>query len=216
MSQRSVGDLLLRAGVVTENQLAVAQQEQKQGGGRLGAWLVHKGFVTEDALVAALAQALQMPRAPLGPHDPVRVPAKILERIERGHCERHAFVPFGYVAERTALQVAVADPALIATLDELGRRLGLRVETMLAGETQIQQTIARVYGSAPGASSTPSSSTLAPAVAATLAATATTAQRAPDELRAAAEQQRRAARALAELLVERGVLDPSVLQRARS
>jgi len=52
-------------------------------------------------------------------------------------------------------------------------------------------------------------------VAATVAATTATAQHAPEELRAAAEQQRRAARALAVLLVQRGLLDPTVLQRAR-
>jgi hypothetical protein len=256
MSQQiRLGDLLLRANVINEQQLAQALSEQKRWGGRLGTTLVRMGIVTEDLLVLALSRQLNMPRAALGPSDPINVPAQLLERVERGLCERHLFLPVAYVAERRAVQVAVADPSNVVVLDDLGRRLGLRVETLIAGETQILQAISRVYGGdldlrmssgegmpfldnsghalgsrpptrppMPGVAAEaptrpPSSSFSRPPPAAMPASTGTTippAVHGPDELRAAAEQQRRATRALVELLVERGVLDPGVLQRARS
>ncbi len=257
MSQIRLGDLLLQAGVINDQQLAAAMQEQKQWGGRLGAILVRMGVLTEDVLVLALSRLLQIPRVALGPADPLTVPPGVVERVERALCERHAFVPVAWVPERGALQVAVADPSPGMVLEDLGRRLGVRVETVLAAEQQILQAIARLYSgataAAPPANALPfvdntggalgsrpprpasakfpspaspppaappavpagTPTTLSAAVAATVAATSATAQRAPDELRAAAEQQRRAARALAELLVQRGLLDPTVLQRAR-
>lgn len=277
MSQQiRLGDLLLRANVVNEQQLSQALHEQKQWGGRLGTTLVRMGIVTEELLVLALSRQLGMQRVALGPSDPINVPVQLLERVERGLCERHLFLPVGYVAERRAVQVAVADPSNVVVLDDLGRRLGLRIETLIAGETQILQAISRVYGGAPdidlssrssegmpfldnsGAaigsrpptrptmpgvggdpnarppsatfSRPPSSATLlgvstgaapttpvAPGpMPASAATTIPPGTHGPDELRAAAEQQRRATRALVELLVERGLLDPSALQRARS
>lgn len=274
MSQQiRLGDLLLRANVINEQQLSQALHEQKQWGGRLGTTLVRMGIVTEELLVLALSRQLNMPRAALGPSDPVQVPPQLLERVERGLCERHLFLPVGYVAERRAVQVAVADPSNVVVLDDLGRRLGLRIETLIAGETQILHAIARVYGGAPdvgvgtasgegmpfvdnsgaaigsrpatrptmqgvGAaepqtrppstnfSRPPSSATLLgaapapqPPVTSMPATTGTTippSTHGAEELRAAAEQQRRATRALVDLLVERGVLDASLLQRART
>jgi hypothetical protein len=103
------------------------------------------GVLTEDLLVKALSRQLNMPRAALGPTDPLHVPPQLLERVDRATCERLVVVPVGFVAERRAVQFAVADPANVVALDDLGRRLGVRIETLIAGETQIQQAIARLY-----------------------------------------------------------------------
>ena len=59
-------------------------------------------------------------------------------------------VPIAYVQERRAVQVAIADPFNVVALDDFGRRFGVRVETLLAGETQILQAIGRIYSGAPG------------------------------------------------------------------
>jgi hypothetical protein len=251
--QIRLGDLLLRANVIGEQQLVVALQEQKKWGGRLGTTLVRMGIVTEELLVVALSRQLNMPRAALGPTDPLHVPPQLLERVDRALCERHLFLPLALVPERRAVQVAVADPSNVVVLDDLGRRLGLRIETLIAGETQIAQAIARVYGGADvdvlhrssegmpfldnsGAAigsrsptrsrmaGTAVSGGVAPETAVQMPVQSSPAPPSPappagpgvEELRAAAEQQRRATRALIELLVERGVLDPGVLARARS
>jgi hypothetical protein len=145
MSAIRLGDLLLRAGVITEPQLAAALHEQRQWGGRLGSILVRMGVLSEDLLVKALARQLNMPRAALGPTDVLQVPPAILQRIDRATCERLVIVPVGYAAERRAVQIAIADPNNIVALDDLGRRVGLRVETLIAGETQIHQAIIRLY-----------------------------------------------------------------------
>jgi hypothetical protein len=153
MSQIRLGDLLLRAQVVSEPQLNAALAEQKQWGGRLGSILVRMGVLNEDLLVKALAKQLNLPRASLGPTDPLQVPDAVRSRVDRATCERLLMLPIGWVQERRAVVVAVADPLNVVAIDDFGRRIGARLELMIAPETQLMQAIARVFTGAGGVDS---------------------------------------------------------------
>lgn len=225
-----LGDLLIKAGVVNDVQLNRALNEQRQWGGRLGVILVRMGVLTEDLLVKALSRQLNIPRAQIGPTDQIVVPHQIFERIDRSICEKGLLLPVNYIQERRTLQVAVADPLNLLVIDDLSRRVGLRIEPLIAGETQLLQAIGRVFGGGgPSANfgsdrfgfETNSGVSLAPspppARVPSPSALQSTPQMAPrpavtqapqpaDELLVIAEQQLRAVRALVELLVERGVL----------
>lgn len=145
-----LGDLLIKAGVVSDAQLNAALNEQRQWGGRLGAILVRMGALSEDLLVKALSRQLNIPRAAIGPTDPIVVPPQILERIDRATCEKGLLLPVQYIQDRRALQVAVADPFNVVAIDDLTRRVGLRIEPLIAGETQLLQAIGRVFGGSGG------------------------------------------------------------------
>jgi hypothetical protein len=138
-----LGDLLVRAGVITDVQLNAALAEQKKWGGRLGTILVRMGALSEDLLVKALSKQLGIPRANL---DAASVPPQLLERIDRATCEKYNVVPLSYVADRRALMMGVSDPFHVVAMDDLSRRVGLRIEPYLAGETAITQAIARMFG----------------------------------------------------------------------
>lgn len=146
MAQIRLGDLLIRAGVANDQQIEAALAEQKKWGGRLGNILVRMGVLTEDLLVKALAKQLGIGRAQIGPSDPFQVPAQILERLDRYSCERLGVVPVQYVADRRVLQVAISDPFNVAVIDDLSKRVGTRIEPLIAGETQILQAIGRLFG----------------------------------------------------------------------
>src|SRR5438477_557874 len=60
-----IGDLLVKAGVITELQLKAALAEQGQWGGKLGDILVRMEFLTEEVLVRALSKQTGIPRADL-------------------------------------------------------------------------------------------------------------------------------------------------------
>lgn len=242
MTQIRLGDLLIKAGVVNDAQLNAALNEQRQWGGRLGAILVRMGALSEDLLVKALSRQLNIPRAQIGPTDAIQVPAQILERIDKATCEKGLLLPVQYVQERRTLQVAVADPFNVVAIDDLSRRVGLRIEPLIAGETMVLQAIARVFGGGGGFDNSvsgddpgmafvnnsggnlgrspqpaPTVPTAPPQPAPTLApplsASQTGAPRpAQDDLRVLADQQLRAVRALVELLVERGVISAAELQ----
>ena len=141
----------MRAAVVTDAQLHAALAEQKQWGGRLGTILVRMGVLTEDLLVKALSRQLNLPRAPIGPSDPpIAVPEAVLARVDRALCERVMILPIAYVQERRSVVVAVADPLNVVAIDDFAKRIGARLELMLAAETQLAQAISRVFSGSPG------------------------------------------------------------------
>src|SRR5438270_14099445 len=60
-----IGDLLVKAGVITDLQLKAALAEQSQWGGKLGDILVRMEFITEEVLVRALSKQPGIARADL-------------------------------------------------------------------------------------------------------------------------------------------------------
>ncbi|MFZ9886259.1 MAG: hypothetical protein ACO3JL_02050 [Myxococcota bacterium] len=138
-----LGDLLLKASVVSPQQVQEALAQQQKWGGKLGAILVRMGALSEDLLVKALARQLNMPRADLRSLD---VAPPLRSRIDRSFCEQHGVVPVRYDSERRVLIVAVSDPLNIVVLDELNRLVNIKLEPQLAGETQILEAIRAVYG----------------------------------------------------------------------
>mgnify|MGYP000847636438 CR=1 FL=1 len=147
-----LGDLLVRAGVITDLHLQSALAEQQRWGGRIGTILVRMGALSEDLLVKALSKQLSIARANL---DDVKVPNAILAAIPRELCEQLGFLPVQYQGERKTLVVAVSDPSNVAIVDELARRVRLKVEAQLAGESQIRGAIATLYAGVAQASPDP-------------------------------------------------------------
>jgi hypothetical protein len=141
-----LGDLLLRAGVVTQDQLQRALDQQERWGGKLGTILVRMGSLSEDLLVKALSRQLNIPRADLAQ---INIPPPLRSRLTRAVCEEYGIIPVRYDSERRCLLVAVSDPFNVVVIDDLSRRINLRIEPLLAGEQSILQAIAVQYASQP-------------------------------------------------------------------
>src|SRR5882672_12080889 len=60
-----LGDLLVREGLITREQLDKALQEQRQSGTRVGYNLVKLGFIQETELTKMLARQYKMPAVDL-------------------------------------------------------------------------------------------------------------------------------------------------------
>jgi MSHA biogenesis protein MshE len=56
-----LGDLLIQQGLLTEEQLKTALDEQKRTGRKLGRVFVESGYVTEEGISQALARQLRIP-----------------------------------------------------------------------------------------------------------------------------------------------------------
>ena len=73
-----VGDILIRAGKLTEDQLNKALEEQHKTHKRVGDVLVDLGFIKEDELADTLASQLKMPRVHLADSTPNREAVDLL------------------------------------------------------------------------------------------------------------------------------------------
>jgi hypothetical protein len=136
-----IGDLLVKAGVITDLQLKAALAEQSQWGGKLGDILVRMEFITEDVLVRALCKQTGIARADLSGepdrHAIAKVPAETAEEFN--------MVPLGLQDDGRTLVVAMSDPGNVMVTDHLRSLTGCRIDAQLAGASAIRGAIARWY-----------------------------------------------------------------------
>jgi Type II secretion system (T2SS), protein E, N-terminal domain len=136
-----IGDLLVKAGVITDLQLKAALAEQSQWGGKLGDILVRMEFITEEVLVRALSKQTGIARADLS-GEPDR---QAIARIPAETAEEFNMVPLGLSDEGKVLVVAMSDPGNVMVTDHLHSMTGCRIEAQLAGASAIRGAIARWY-----------------------------------------------------------------------
>jgi len=138
-----LGQLLIRRGLISDDQLAGALSEQESTREYLGEILVRRGLLTEAQLTEALAEQLEIPCARLTnrPLDP-----SVLEMIPASLARRLRFVPLSRDDGR--LQLAMANPFDSQSLDELRTLLNCEIQPMLAGRQEIDEAIQRLYGPA--------------------------------------------------------------------
>ena len=136
-----IGDLLVKAGVITDLQLKAALAEQSQWGGKLGDILVRMEFITEEVLVRALSKQTGIARADLA-GEPDR---QAVSRIPAETAEEFNMVPLGFADEGRVLIVAMSDPGNVMVTDHLHSLTGCRIEAQLAGASAIRNAIARWY-----------------------------------------------------------------------
>lgn len=143
-SRIRLGDLLVRANVVSEAQLSTALAEQKRWGGKVGEILVRMSYLPEDVLVRALSKQLGLPKADL--EAVTHVPRSVLERIPRATARNCHAVPLAVGDDGRAVVVAMADPHDLKHLDELRSVTGgARIVPYLAGRGAIDRAIVRLY-----------------------------------------------------------------------
>ncbi|NLS93714.1 MAG: Flp pilus assembly complex ATPase component TadA [Planctomycetaceae bacterium] len=135
-----LGEELLRAGLISEEQLEEALRRQSALGMRLGAALVELGFVTEEDIFPFVAQRLGVPCVQLrdGLVDPIA--ARLLPRDKSETLDALALFKV-----RGTLCIAMADPLNLRSTDTIERITGLKVRPVVAHAKSIQRMIQRVY-----------------------------------------------------------------------
>lgn len=136
--RRKLGELLVDAGALSEEQLLEALDEQQRSGGRLGQVLVTRGDITEQQLAQTIAEQQSLALVDLELFD-VDLTAPVL--VELKFARRHSVLPVGYDGDE--LTVAMADPLDIQTIDSLRTITGRKIRPVVATETGIHQAISR-------------------------------------------------------------------------
>ncbi|HET8657259.1 MAG TPA: type IV-A pilus assembly ATPase PilB [Longimicrobiaceae bacterium] len=138
-----IGELLVRDGVITREQLEKALEDSRAGGHRVGFSLVKLGLVPEQTLALALARQHHVPAIDL---DRVRLDPKLVKLVPADVAVKHLVVPVRRVGGR--LTVAMADPGDIGVLDDLKFITRFEIEPVIAGEFTLRKVVEREYDSA--------------------------------------------------------------------
>ncbi len=141
-----LGDLLIKAGMITQAQLDDVLALQSRDGRRLGTLLVEAGLVTETQVTQILSQQLSVPWVSLYHIDFSR---QLLNLVPHEVADRNCLVPIFVRRVRglgDCLYVAMDDPGNDRALAEVQQHSGLPVRSMIAPPSDIRNAIHAYYG----------------------------------------------------------------------
>ena len=145
--RRRLGDILVDAGVITEEQLmeALEYQRQQPKKVRLGAALVQKGITSENAIMTALKEQLNIEAVNLVGYE---IPSEILKMVsDVSLLKRYAMIPYAFDEKNpNRLHVAMVDPLDIVAMDDLAVITDMEIIPAIATNTDVMAAIDRYYG----------------------------------------------------------------------
>ncbi|AMA63132.1 hypothetical protein ASO14_1030 [Kurthia sp. 11kri321] len=137
--RKRLGDLLVEANVLTEDQLQHALTI-KQPNERLGDVLIKEQLVTEQTLIEVLEFQLGIPHVNLGQFP---IDSEIIQLVPKEIAKRYLLVPLR--KEKNKLFVAMADPMDYFAIEELRMLTGFRIEPCIATKQDLNKTISKYY-----------------------------------------------------------------------
>jgi type IV pilus assembly protein PilB len=140
MPRKKLGEMLVEAGVLTDQALRTALAEQRRWGGTLGRMLIEMKLINESELVRVLSMQLGLQAVDL---DRVDISPTVLEHVTGEFAEQNSIIPFAQVMK--FLDVAMADPTNQGVVDELRIRTQLNIRPYLAGPKMIERALAKYY-----------------------------------------------------------------------
>ena len=146
--KKRLGDLLVEAGTITQDQLTQALNVQKteKKGQRLGDVLMDLGFTDEKQIVKALCSQLKLQPVDLSN---IRIPEEITKLTEEAVLRKHNLIPFQFHEKNpNVIKVAMSDPLDIRAMDDISIITGCQVERYVAATSDIAAAIDRYYGNA--------------------------------------------------------------------
>lgn len=135
-----LGDLLLKSGIISREQLEHALQIQNNKGGKLGSILIELGFITEKVLLDTLSNQLNIPYLDLTNFNvDAEVVRKIPERIAR------RFRVVALEMKNNDYVVGMVEPTDILAFDQITKILGSSIQLVLIKEAGLLNIIDHVY-----------------------------------------------------------------------
>lgn len=137
-----IGELLVRGGIVTREQLNAALEKEKSNGSHLVQELVRLGFTTEEQLTQFLAKQFGIERIQLLDFD---IPDSVFNLIPAELVQKHQLVPLKLIG--STLTVAMTDPTNLIAINEVKFITGYGVKVALASASEIKKVLEKRFGS---------------------------------------------------------------------
>ena len=138
---RRLGELLLAAGTITQEQLDHGLALQKEQKGRLGEVLIKNGIITEDQLIEALQMQLGIEYIDLSK---INIPTELAGIVPKNIAKQYQVVPVRIVKDE--IYLAMSDPLNFYAIEEVRKAVRKRVIPMVAQAAQVERAIQVLYG----------------------------------------------------------------------
>ncbi len=139
--QGHLEQFLIDRGLVTQEQIDAVLNKDQHADAFVGTVLTQNGLLTEDQLIHALADYLNVAYIKL---ESIEVDAEALARVPVKVASTYNLFPVALKDKQ--LKIAIADPFDVRTLDEVTLLVDCKLKPVLAGSTDIRQAIQKHYG----------------------------------------------------------------------
>ncbi|HIF51721.1 MAG TPA: secretion system protein E [Thiotrichaceae bacterium] len=140
-----LGEILVKKGVTTHDQINIALTEQKRSKEHLGKILVRLGFATESIIRDVIGGVIGQESIDL---NTAVADGDAVQMIPKDMARRLHVLPVTFDAQRRILTLAMADTFNVVALDQINTHLGGNAEVIpvLASEAEIEKAIDQFYG----------------------------------------------------------------------
>ena len=141
-----LGDMLVKAQLITDSQLEEALKVQRRDGGKLGGIVVRLGFCSDQDIVSFLGMQYGVPAADLDQWPAIEAPVIALVPAELA--TKHKVLPLQ--RSGNVLTLAMSDPTDIFAMDDVRFHTGYNIDPVVSSEMGLVRAIERYYGGASG------------------------------------------------------------------
>ncbi|MFH1359590.1 MAG: ATPase, T2SS/T4P/T4SS family [Candidatus Omnitrophota bacterium] len=144
MSYLKLGEILVKQGLITDDQLKQAIALQKKEGGRIGEIFIKLGIIKEEEMVSALAKQFSLPYASrkAGLLNP-QADQELDVLVPKEFAQKNLVLPLS--RNMNSLTCAVFDPLDLLMIDNLKKITGCEVNLVLATRSDIIHAIEDFY-----------------------------------------------------------------------
>ncbi|UCF70391.1 MAG: type IV-A pilus assembly ATPase PilB [candidate division WOR-3 bacterium] len=135
-----LGEVLLNQGLISEDMLSQALEEQKADGERLGATLIRMGFISEDELLQALSKYFGVRSVNLKAKQPNE---SVLKLLPGDIAAKYMVVPVARFGRK--LTLAMLDPQDVTAIEDIKFATGFEIDPVVANIEDIIKIIESHY-----------------------------------------------------------------------
>ncbi|KIL46212.1 GspE/PulE family protein [Jeotgalibacillus campisalis] len=137
--RKRLGDMLIEAGVLTAEQLAVTLEEKQQHM-KLGDALLERGFITEQQLIEVLEIQLGIEQVSLYRYP---IDTNLFTLIQKEQAQRNLIIPLKKEGDK--LYVAMADPMDYFIIEDLRLSTGFNIKPVISTKDDIIRAVNKYY-----------------------------------------------------------------------
>ncbi len=144
--KKRMGDLLVEAGVITQEQLEEALQQQKEmgNGQKLGTTLVDMGFVNDEIIAEAICHQMGLERIHLAG---ITIEDTVLRLVDERVLRKYMLIPYEFAPDNpNVLRVAFSDPLDMMAMDDLSMITGMNIEIRVTTVKDVAAALDRFFG----------------------------------------------------------------------
>ncbi len=140
MQYKRLGEVLIAAGTITDEELQKGLALQKGSKQRLGTVLIENGIITEKELLDALQMQLGLDFVDL---TKINIPTELAQVVPKNMAKQYQIVPIRVVKDE--LYLAMSDPLNFYAIEEVRKAVHKKIVPMVATASSIDHAIQTLY-----------------------------------------------------------------------